>query len=164
MTSVAPLPTNLLQLAASLSPGPGAPLEIRTRMTHGDGSAEYSATAAAPSADVTPGTTSYAIPAFRRASISSPARPKIIGSPDFKPNNLQSGVRERNHQKVDFFLLNPLFAASLSDVMKLSSAGDQTQNRGRNQVVVQHSVGCSAAGADAFTVSNSGSPGPAPTR
>ena len=42
---------------------------------------ETASRAAAPCAAVMPGTTSTAIPAARQAAISSPARPKIIGSP-----------------------------------------------------------------------------------
>ena len=62
-------------------------------------------------------------------------------------NDVQPGVRESDHQKIDFFLLNLLLAATLANVVHLRRRRNELQNLRSDQVVVQHGFGRLAAGA-----------------
>ena len=59
------------------------------------------ALAAAPSAAVMPGTTTYGMPCAARASISSPPRPNMNGSPPFRRATRQSGARMLDQELVN---------------------------------------------------------------
>jgi len=94
--------------------------------------------AAAPRPAVIPGITEQATPACRNASISSPPRPKIKGSPPFSRT---AGFRCLDQQAIDGALAD----ARLADATANRDAGCVTtravENFRRYQFVVENDVG-----------------------
>ena len=88
-----------------------------------------------------PGTTSTAMPAARQAAISSPARPKIIGSPPLSRTTRLPALGERHHQRVDLVLLAGGRKAGLADQHLLGLAAGEIEDAGRDQIVDQDHVG-----------------------
>ena len=117
---------------------------------------------AAPCAALMPGTTSTAMPAVRQAAISSPARPKIIGSPPlsrttrlpaFASDTISALISSCLQDGAKPVLPTSIFFASRRAKSRIAGAT-------RSSIRIT-SADCSAR--TARSVSNSGSPGPAPT-
>ena len=101
---------------------------------------EIRAEAAAPSAAVTPGITSNSMPARRKASISSPARPNSNGSPFLRRATILSSRARLTIQFINFSLRNSLHAAALSHIHDPRRWRKHTQDFVRHQIIVQHQV------------------------
>src|ERR1700736_6139149 len=63
------------------------------------------------------------------------------GIATLQPDHIHSGIGERNHQKVDLFLNNIFLAGALAHVMHLRLGGNEPQDLGSYQVIVQYRVG-----------------------
>ena len=72
---------------------------------------------------------------------SSPARPKIIGSPLFNRITRNPASANATIRKLISSCDDVLLPAALAHVMHLRRGGNKLQDFGRDQVVVQHSVG-----------------------
>ena len=124
---------------------------------------EASRKAAADDAAVTPGTTSKGTPASRRASISSAARPKIMGSPDFSritanPLRADTIINSWMAACVIFFRPQRLPTLMTSACLPARFKMDWGTRSSCS------TTPASASSRAALMVSKSGSPGPAPTR
>src|ERR1035437_532556 len=58
----------------------------------------------------------------------------------FQPDHTQSGICERNHQKVDLHLRNIFLPAALAHVVYLRRGRNETQDFWSDQVVVEHRI------------------------
>ena len=101
----------------------------------------YAEPAAAPCAAVMPGTTSTAMPAARQAAISSPARPKISGSPPLSRTTRRPLLASVDHQRVDVVLLAGGAVAGLADQHLLGLAAREFEHVTDDQIVEQDHVG-----------------------
>ena len=97
--------------------------------------------AAAPWAALMPGTTSKGMPALSSAAISSPARPKIMGSPDLRRTTRLPALARLDHQGVDVVLPAGGAMAGLADQQAPGLAPGEVEDLGRHEVVEQDHVG-----------------------
>ncbi len=88
-----------------------------------------------------PGTMSKEMPAARSAAISSPARPKISGSPDFSRTTRWPARASRDDQRVDLVLADGMGALGLADVDAARVAAALRHDRLGHQPVVDDDVG-----------------------
>ena len=109
-----------------------------------------------------PGTMSKEMPAARSAAISSPARPKISGSPDFRRTTRLPCPRLADEERVDLVLADGVGALGLADIDAARVAAALRDDRLGHQPVVDDDVGFLQA-RWARSVSRSSAPGPAPT-
>src|SRR5579863_9787306 len=56
-------------------------------------------------------------------------------------NDLPASFRKSDHQEIDLFLTNTFAAGTLPHTMKLGRRRNETQNLGRDQIVVKHNLG-----------------------
>ncbi len=119
--------------------------------------------AAAANAAETPGTTSNATPASAQRAhlLGRTAKQQRVAA--LEPDHAAAGLRVLHHQRVDLFLGDGLCAAALAHVDDLCVRGpsrelpEEPDRRAESRR--RYSISRRA-----FTVSRSGSPGPAPTR
>src|SRR5215813_10456555 len=110
-----------------------------------------------------PGTISHSMPAWRTASSSSPPRPKMKGSPPLKRTTLSpSNPYSTSSRFISCWLM-------LGRPPRLPTLITLADDRISAEILALTSSSCRTTSADfkvfnAFSVSSSGSPGPAPTR
>ncbi|MNE16693.1 hypothetical protein D3C80_1096460 [compost metagenome] len=113
-------------------------------------------------AAVMPGTTSTGMFSVSSAAISSPARPKIIGSPDFSRTTRLPALARRIIISLMSSCLQlsrpPRFPTNMRFASRRASSRTSTDTRSSNRMT---SAACKAR--TAFSVRSSASPGPAPT-
>ena len=119
--------------------------------------------AATAKAAVMPGTISKGMLCSRRKAISSPARPKMSGSPDLRRRTELSVPRVLEHEGVDAGLGDAWLAAALADGDDDGGGAGEGEDVVGDEVVGKDDVGGFEEWA-ARRVSRPGSPGPAPTR
>ncbi len=108
-----------------------------------------------------PGSISNAMPAARRATISSSSRPKIAGSPGLQPHHPRPGRGIVDQQPADMVLLRRGAPGAFADGHKVRAGPRKIEDRPDER------SSNSTASADfrrftALTVNSSGSPGPEP--
>ena len=99
------------------------------------------AAAGPATAEVMPGTTDTSTPALRRASASSPPRPKTNGSPPLRRTTVSARPRGVDQHVVDPVLGVGRSAGTLADVDHLGPRGDQVKDPWVHQPVVDDHVG-----------------------
>ena len=122
--------------------------------------------AGTPKADVTPGTTSQAMPARASASTSSPPRPKRKGSPPLR-RTTTADARPCSTSKpaISFWSFVP--PSGVSDSLPTSMTKADRGTRSRTAALTNLSCRTTSARASSAAprwVRSPGSPGPAPTR
>ena len=123
------------------------------------------ANAGAAIAEVTPGTTSNAIPAATSACglFAAAAEDEWVAA--FEPHDAPSRARVFDQDAIDFGLFDAAFLAALfAGEDALGPGRRQPQNFGTDECVVNDYVGASRITAAPRSVIRSGAPGPAPTR
>ena len=90
---------------------------------------------------MTPGTISNATPASSSASISSPPRPKISGSPPLSRTTRWPELAAPDQEGVDLGLAHEMAGALLADIDQLGRRVGQRQDARADQPVVDHDLG-----------------------
>ena len=128
-------------MSAGSLPSRSWPVTYCTRRACARCVSETSRRDAAPCAAEMPGTTSTGMSAARQAAISSPARPKIIGSPPLSRTTRLPDFRELDHQVVDLALLARRPVAGLADHHLLRLAPREIEHLRRDEIVDENDVG-----------------------
>ena len=162
MTTVPPTWATASQSVASSSPGRRCPVTMVTAAASPRCVTGTPAKAGAATAELMPGTTSNATPASCNPSASSPPRPKTYGSPPFR-RTTQPCRRPRSTRRAVISSWGTGRPGRLPTSIS-SAPGGTSASTASSTSASWTTTSAWANSRAAFSVSRSGSPGPAPTR